>query len=275
MLKKEFIKKYVLGEFSYKRILLSCVFFYLSFCLFGCFFANNMIFQPPQAGYTDSKETIKIKCDDNVKISVVYLNNNNAEYTLLYCHGNATDMGYNMPLFEMLYNANFSVFAFDYHGYGTSEGKPNEENCYLDVEASYKYLIGTLKIPPNKIIVLGRSVGGGPATYIAEKKSVSGLILISPFLSAFRVVTVYPILPFDKFPNISRIANINCPLLIIHGENDNVIPFNHGVKLFQAAKEPKRKYWIKNAGHNNLFDYDEQNILLEIKKFATSINRKK
>src|SRR5262249_3317690 len=109
-----------------------------------------------------------------------------------------------------------------------------------------------LQTPPERIIILGRSVGSGPAVHLAARRPVAGLILESPFLSAFRVITGIPLLPFDKFPNYREIARVRCPVLIIHGTEDRVIGFWHGQKLFALAHEPKRFFAVEGADHNDL-----------------------
>ena len=146
----------------------------------------------------------------------------------------------------------FSVFAFDYHGYGTSGGKPTEQNSYEDIAAAYDHLTQVLKIPPERIIAHGRSLGGAVAIDLAAKRPVGGLVVESSFVSAFRVVTGYRVFPFDKFRNLEKIRQVRCPLLIIHGREDEVIPFWHGERLFAQANEPKMSFWVEGAGHNNL-----------------------
>src|SRR5262249_40555035 len=126
-----------------------------------------------------------------------------------------------------------------------------ETNTYRDIDAAYLYLTQTLKIPANKIIAFGRSVGSGPTVDLAARREVAAVILQSPFLSAYRVLTWFPLLPFDKFRNASKVSRIHCPILIMHGESDEVIPFRHGAKLFDLAHEPKNHFWLKGAGHNN------------------------
>jgi len=145
----------------------------------------------------------------------------------------------------------FSVFAYDYRGYGTSDGRASARNSYEDIEAAYGYLVERLGVPANRIIVMGRSIGGGPAIELATKNDVAGLICESCFVSAFRVLTRVPILPFDKFTNLNKIKKINCPVLIIHGQSDRIVPVWHGRKLFEAANEPKLCLWVDGAGHND------------------------
>jgi hypothetical protein len=106
-------------------------------------------------------------------------------------------------------------------------------------------------VPSNCIIALGRLLGGGVTVDLASRRPLGGLIIESTFVTAFRVLTKIPLFPSDKFRNISKIKNVNCPVLVIHGEDDEVIPFWHGEKLFQQANEPKLSLWVDGAGHNN------------------------
>lgn len=210
-----------------------------------------MIFLPQAATYQDSESILKLPVEEGQTISAIHLPNANADYTLLYIHGNAEDLGDVRPVLERLKNWGFSVFAYDYRGYGTSDGKPSEKHAYQDAEVAYTYLTETLQIPPDKIIVYGRSVGGGSATHLAARYAVAGLVLESTFTSAFRVVVPFPILPFDKFTSYRKLANIDCPVLVMHGKADQVIPFQHGQQLYEAASEPKRFLWIEAADHND------------------------
>ncbi len=101
------------------------------------------------------------------------------------------------------------------------QGKPSEGNAYRDIDTAYNYLTQTLRIPSERIIVYGRSVGGGSAVDLAGREALGGLILESSFTSAFRVIVPFPILPFDKFANIDKIERVNCPVLVIHGKADD------------------------------------------------------
>ena len=146
----------------------------------------------------------------------------------------------------------FSVLAYDYHGYGTSEGAPTEANCYRDIEAAYDYLTRTLQVPPHCIIIHGRSVGGGPSIDLATRRPCGGLILESAFTTAFRTFWIGYVLPGDHFRNIDKITRVACPVLVIHGRQDWVVPFRHGQQLYAAANEPKKCLWVDGAGHNDL-----------------------
>jgi len=154
-------------------------------------------------------------------------------------------------MLDRLHRWGFNVFAYDYRGYGTSDGRPSERNVYEDGDTVYEYLTQQLQIPPDRIIVYGQSVGGGSATKLATQYPVAGLILESTFTSAFRVVVPFPLLPFDKFPNRNRLQTVECPVLVMHGAADRIIPIRHGQALYTAARNPKQSLWIEGAGHND------------------------
>jgi abhydrolase domain-containing protein 17 len=123
---------------------------------------------------------------------------------------------------------------------------------YEDAAAAYEFLALELHTAPDNIIIFGRSVGTGPAAYIASRRPSAGLILQSPFVSAFRVLTRVPLLPFDKFPNYKYIRHVHSPVLIMHSRGDSVIAFWHGQKMFDLANEPKHAFWAQNADHNEM-----------------------
>jgi fermentation-respiration switch protein FrsA (DUF1100 family) len=244
-------RKLLIGELSWQRLGRSLLFIYAFFALYVFFRADSMIFLPPPASYEDTEDILKLSVTDTQEISALYLPNPQATYTLLYIHGNAEDLGDIRPVLEQLQGWGFSVFAYDYRGYGTSDGRPSERHAYQDAAAAYAYLTEQLKIAPEQIIVYGRSVGGGSATALATRYPVSGLILESTFTSVFRVVVPVPLLPFDKFPNLRRLQRVTCPVLIMHGKADQTIPLHHGQTLYAAAPEPKRSLWVPEADHND------------------------
>ena len=250
-MKKSTLRKLLIGELSWKRFVRSLLFIYSFFALYIYFRADSMIFLPQATTYEDTKNILKIAVTDNEKLSAIYKPNPIATYTLLYIHGNAEDLGTIQPMLDRLYEWGFSVFAYDYRGYGTSDGQAGENNAYQDADAAYQYLTQQLNIPAKQIILYGRSVGGGSATDLAKRYSVAGLILESTFTSAFRVVVPFPLLPFDKFPNRRKLKQVDCPVLVMHGQKDQIISIQHGESLYDAAPEPKSSLWIEEAGHND------------------------
>lgn len=251
------------------------ILFYFILIIFALLFSNAMIFQRPSSSYTDSKEVLKLKTKDGALISAIYLPNQQAKYVLLVSHGNATDIGYLVPLFKRFKEEGFSVFAYDYRGYGTSEGRPSEKKAYLDVEAAYDYLVQELNVSPDRIIAYGRSVGAALTIDLASRKQVAAVIVQSPFVTAFRALTQIPILPFDKFNNLKKIMKVQFPILIIHGTRDTVIPFWQGKKIYNKANSPKYYYWVEEAGHNDLFVVAEDRYWEVLHEFVETLNEKR
>ena len=218
-----------------RALLIGVAVSYLLLALTGIFFSDRFIFVNGAPSYHNRKDIFKLTTADGKKISACYLPNPKAKFTLLYSHGNGADLGLEIATLHALHDMGFAVLGYDYHGFGTSEGMASEQSAYLDVTAAYDYLTHDRHIPPQRIIAFGRSLGGGPTTYLAAHHPVAGVILESTFTTAFRVVTEIPLLPFDKFYSIDNIKHVRCPLLVIHGTNDHTIPFSHGVALYRAA----------------------------------------
>lgn len=242
----------LLGKFSVWRIMRSVLFVYLAIGGYAYFFSDRQIFQPQPSSYQDDQTIIKLTSTPNVQISAVYRSQPNAIYTVLYSHGNGEDLGDVRPALAQIQAVGVNVFAYDYQGYGTSQGKASEQNAYRNINVAYQYLTTTLKQPPNRIILYGRSVGSGPSIDLATRQPVGGLIIESGFTSIFRVITRVPLFPFDKFDNIRRIGAVRCPVLFIHGTNDQTIPIWHGRALFDRANQPKTFLEVSGADHNDV-----------------------
>ncbi len=269
-------KRLLVGDLSIKRairsVILIAVAVYLGVFVYARMFGDRIIFQPPPPSHRDNDEVITLS-SSGVTISAIHLKNPNGTYTILYSHGNAEDLGTLRPTLEEIRKLGFSVFAYDYRGYGTSAGTSSEKTTYEDIDAAYEYLIRDQKVPANHIIALGRSLGGAIAVDLASRKPVGGLIVESSFVSAYRVLTRLPIYPFDQFKSIAKIGDVHCPVLVIHGSNDKVISLWHGQKLFRAANEPKLSYWVNGAGHNDLFEVAGAGYAEALKKFTAMIER--
>lgn len=252
-------------------LILIPLFVYLGLGIIAYFLSDKLIFQPQPAFYAADQSMLKIAAPSGEKISAKFFKNQSAQFTILFSHGNAEDIFGSTPFFEELSRAGFNVFAYDYRGYGTSEGKPSENNSYEDAETAYNYLINELNIAPEKIIIHGRSLGGAVSIDLASRKKSGGLIAESAFVSAFRVLTHYPIYPFDKFQNLAKIKRVRCPVFFIHGKKDEIIPFWHGEMLFSEANEPKYSFWVDEANHNNVSRIGGKAYLQAIRDFADNL----
>jgi abhydrolase domain-containing protein 17 len=246
---------------------------YIALALFAVFLSERVMFQPQPSSYRDDATILKVPTTDGEIISAMYLPNPDAKLTILFSHGNAEDIGDLRPLLQELRQLGFAVFAYDYHGYGTSTGDPSEAAAIHDINAAHAYLTGTLKIPSEHIVLYGRSVGSGPTLNVAPRVRSAGVIIESGFTSAFRVLTRVPLLPFDRFRNISTIGKVNAPVLIMHGKADTIIPFSHGAALFAAAAEPKRSLWIETAGHNDFTYIAGERYYAALREFKNLLER--
>lgn len=254
-----------------KRLASSLICIYVLLGLFAWFGAELLIFQPHPSGYKDKSVITKLTCADGTKISAFYLPNPGAKYTILYSHGNAEDL-WDVRSTLMFYQRHgFAVLSYDYPGYGTSEGRPTESGCYQAIDAAYGHLTETLKVPADQIILMGRSVGGGPTMHLASTKDHKALILESTFTSTFRVPIPFPLFPFDRFPNKKRLSKYQKPLLLMHGDADRVIPFSHGKANFEACPSKKKQsLFVEGAGHNNFRQKAGLRYIEAIKNFPKS-----
>ena len=236
-----------------KAVLVTALVVYLAFAAFAWLLSDRMIFQPPSPSYRAGQLPIVMVPTNGGSIATLYLPNPGAAVTVLYAHGNAEDLGQLAPLLDELRRTGFAVLAFDYRGYGMSTGgPPSAAGATSDMEAVYRHAVEKLKIPPSRLVFYGRSVGSGPATDLAARVPIGGLVLESAFVSAFRVLTKVSVLPFDRFHNLRHVRRVHAPILVIHGTDDEVIPLSHGRRLYEAARQPKQAFWVEGAHHNDV-----------------------
>jgi hypothetical protein len=180
------------------------------------------------------------------------------EAVLLWFHGNAGNITYRYGMLAMLMKLPVSIFIVDYRGYGKSEGSPSEAGLYLDATAAWDYLVNDRRVPPDRIIIFGKSLGGAIAVDLATRVQPAGLIIQSSFTSVSDVAeTIIPLLPRvllrTKMDSINKVGRVRCPKLFIHSRADEVIPFRLGRHLYEAAPEPKRFYEVPGAPHNSTY----------------------
>jgi len=217
----------------------------------ACTMVDKTLYQPDYASRRAPAGLQKIRAPDGGEIALLHLPNPGARHTIWFFHGNAESLGDLEPFLLSLRDRGYAVVAYDYPGYGLSSGTPSEAAIYASARAVRSFLREELKIPAGRTLIHGRSLGGGPAVQMAREETPAGLILESAFASVFRVVTRWRLLPFDRFENESKLPDVKCPVLVMHGEADEVIPFRHGEALWAAAKEPKRALWMAGAHHND------------------------
>ena len=203
-------------------------------------------------------ESVSFKTEDRVKLSGWFIPTEGASGVILFCHGNAGNISHRLESIEIFHRLGLNVFIFDYRGYGRSEGKPSEIGTYRDVEAVWQYLVKERQVSPNRVVVFGRSLGGAVAAWLAHKHTPAALILESAFTSVPDIAAkIYPYLPVKllsrfEYNTAEYLDEIDCPVLIVHSREDEVMPFSHGKQLFERAKGPKEFLEISGT-HNEGF----------------------
>jgi len=201
-----------------------------------------------------------------------------ASSTILFCHGNAENISHRLEYIDSLLTSGFQVFIFDYQGYGKSRGRPSEQGIYRAGLAAYDYLVNKEGIPPEQIIVFGHSLGAAVAIEVSLRRETRALILESAFTSIREMgKTIILFRPISfliprHYNNQKKIKRINVPKLIIHGDDDRIVPFSMGRKLFENAGSPKFFYTIKGAGHNDTSQINPQGYFKTIAYFARHLN---
>ncbi len=211
-------------------------------------------------------DEVWLTTSDGVRLSGWFVSAEENKGTILLFHGNGGNISFFLNYLTVFRAMGFNTFIIDYRGYGHSEGSPTEEGTYLDAESAWNYLVTERQISPTKIVLFGFSLGGGVAAWLAQKHPPQVLILQSTFTSAVDVAAEqYSLMPVRLLANIrydtlSRLPQINCPVFIVHGRNDEVIPFNHAEQLFKVAHEPK-EFLEFDGQHNTNWLADSSNVL--------------
>ena len=209
---------------------------------------------------------------DEIGINYKEINFSSADYTLLngwyieadsdrviiFLHGHRDNISYRMEHIGIIQSLGYNLFIFDYKGFGKSNGYPTETGLYNDGLGAYRTLLKDFNFKPEEIILFGRSLGGAVAIHLASLVNVNCLIIESGFLSIYHLS--YDILGFhvpkwlisNRYESINKIEQISIPKLLIHSENDELIPYYHGIQLFEAAQEPKKFLKIQGT-HNTAF----------------------
>lgn len=177
---------------------------------------------------------------------------------VLFLHGNAGNIGHRLGTLQILHTMGHAVLMIDYRGYGRSAGTPSESGTYRDARAAWVYLVEELGVAPADIVIYGRSLGGAVAVWLASSQRPGGLIIESTFTHLIDMARYhYPLLPATwltriHYDALSRIGDVQCPILAAHSPNDEVVPFHLGRTLAQAANAPLVFVNLDGA-HNNSF----------------------
>jgi len=227
-------------------------------------------YTPDMAGL--AYEDIYFKTEDDVELNAWFIPVEGARKTLLFFHGNGGNISHRLDSLKIFHELGLSVFIIDYRGYGQSQGTTSEQGTYRDAEAAWRYLTETRGIPDKDIIIFGRSMGGGVATWLSIRHTPDLLILESAFTSVADMAKhYYPYLPAHlltriKYASIDRIDAIKCPILFSHSQTDEIVPFELGVQLFKQAQAPKM-FMQMQGGHNDGFIVTGRSYVNGIREF--------
>ena len=251
--------------------LLLLVFFTQSSLLYFPQVERELVATPADDGL--SYESVTLTTTDNESLHGWFIPAaSSAKATILFFHGNAGNISHRMYYLLTFYRLGYNTFIFDYRGYGKSSGSPSEAGTYQDAVAAWQYLIEEKAIRPTDIVLFGESLGGAVAAWLAAQHEPRALVLASTFTSVPDLAAkLYPFLPVRllsrfQYSTIDYLQSINCPVLIAHSPQDEIVPFSHGQALFEAASEPKQ--FIKlQGGHNVGFIYTRKEWALAMDEF--------
>lgn len=222
-------------------------------------------------------EDVDLVAEDGVKLHGWYLSapaEDGPRPVVLFLHGNAGNVSYWADVYRDLVSIGADVFAVDYRGFGRSEGRPDEAGVYRDAAAAWAWLTETRGTPADRIVVYGFSLGGGVSTWLATERAPAGLILQSTFTSIpdMAAKVFFPARWFvrTRMDNLSRIPNIECPVLVIHGTADELVPYKLGRRLYEAARPGTRFHEVPGGRHNETFEQGGAALLEELRRFVTS-----
>ena len=250
-----------------KEIYLVCLALFVAAmsCLYYRKIENFFIFYPDSsfdtvpADWDLNCEEVYFDTEDEIRLHGWFFPLKGDAPMILFCHGNAGNISHRLENISLLLDQNLQVFIFDYRGYGKSNGRPSEVGLYRDGLAAYDFLVNIKHMPSERIVLFGRSLGASPAIEISLKRNVRSIIIESAFTSTkemAKTMFLFKIFSFllpPNYNNLEKISQVAVPKLIIHGENDKIVPFPMGQKLFEAAPQPKYFFPIRRAGHNDTY----------------------
>ncbi|MDH3526857.1 MAG: alpha/beta hydrolase [Gammaproteobacteria bacterium] len=219
-------------------------------------------------------EPVTLVTEDGVRLGAWFIPRSGARGTLLFLHGNAGNISHRLDSIRLFHELGLAILILDYRGYGESEGTPSEAGTYQDADAAWRYLVEQRRSAPRDIVVFGRSLGAIIAAELAARTRPGALIMESAFTSVpDMAATLYPWLPVRllsryHYDALKPLARTRCPLLIAHSRADEIIPFTHGQRLFEHAREPKQFLELR-GGHNDGFLETGQDYIDGLERFLS------
>ena len=251
-------------------------------------FQSHLVFFPgtgreavltPQS-YGMRFESVEIRTADGESLAAWWVPAEGARGTVLFFHGNAGNISHRLDYLQMFHRLRYSTLIVDYRGYGMSTGSPSEKGTYLDAEAAWDYARHSRMALPQDIVIAGESLGGAVATWLAAKENPRAVILLSTFTSVPDLgAQVYWFLPVRllsriRYDNRENLKRISAPVFIAHSRDDDIVPYVHGKKLFEAANAPKA-FLEMSGGHNDGFIFTRPEWISQLAAFLDALPEKK
>jgi fermentation-respiration switch protein FrsA (DUF1100 family) len=227
---------------------------------------------PAQSGVPEMA-IVRFATSDGLTLAAWYRAAQAGQATIVYFHGNGGNIGDRGVRMRPFLNVGFGLLLVEYRGYGGNPGSPSEQGLYRDARAALAFLVQS-GVPPQRLVVYGESLGSAVAVPIAAEQAAQGrpvaaVILEAPVSSVVDVAAYhYPWVPVrllmkDRFEAMGQVPRVAAPVLVVHGEDDRVVPLRYGQALYAAAAEPKEAVWLHAAGHENLAQFGLQQIVLD------------
>ena len=264
----------------YLEFIIGIVVIYLLVLILLFIFQRNLMYLPLENNYSGDKlevevEKVKIITSDNISLlGWFHKKDLNKFKTIVYFHGNAGTLENRVHKLNHFKDMDVNFLIIAWRGFSGNKGKPSEKGLYIDANSAIVWL-KKLGLNERDIILYGESLGTGVATEIAQSNNYAGLVLETPFTSMIEAAkNFYPYIPVsllikDKYDNQKKIKNINTPVLVMHGEVDQIVPFWMGKKIYEIANQPKHSYFTKYDDH--MMEYDEK-LVFELNTFIKSLN---
>ena len=262
------------------KFIIGIIIIYSSVLILLFIFQRSLMYHPQENNYSGDQlkvevEKVKITTSDNINLLGWFHKKDLKKFkTIVYFHGNAGNLENRIHKLNHFKDMDVNFLIIAWRGFSGNQGKPSEKGLYNDGNSAILWL-KNLGLKDNDILLYGESLGTGVATEIAQNNNFAGLVLETPFTSMIEVAkNFYPYIPVDfllkdKYDNQNKIKNINMPVLVMHGEADQIVPFWMGEKIFQMANQPKYSYFTKFDDH--MMEYNEK-LVYELKIFIKSLN---
>jgi fermentation-respiration switch protein FrsA (DUF1100 family) len=238
----------------------------VAFALSACGLQDHLLYFPdtsrpdPAASGVAGVEEVALATGDGLTLHAWWLAPRAASPVIVYFHGNGGNIGGRTERLRRFAGEGFGVLLVEYRGYGGNPGRPSEEGLYADARAGFAFL-DAAGIASDRLVLYGESLGTGVAVRMASERRIGALVLEAPYTSIADVAAVhYPeflvaLALRDRFDSLSRIGDVQAPLLVLHGEKDEIIPVELGRRLFAAAHEPKEAWSAPRGNHNDLREH--------------------